>query len=263
VYDALLRLLANGDIEIQKSALRAIFTWRNEGVRLYEENLLNLLDESRFKEEIGILLQGETLIQVEHRKDLMPVLLRLLYGRTISRKGVASGRQGMEARRLTVLRNLGIQEVEDFLDIALGDLKDAKLLKDGIFQNSVFERYILSVRKQVGFTNMIEALLKELISKAAPFTQKLLEAVLYCAVYSSRQLQGEVDNADEEDNQPSQTSMLKVVRQTSLRCLILLFSIAERFDWSPYIKTILEEIILPRLDNLPIETAQGVSGVLR
>jgi U3 small nucleolar RNA-associated protein 20 len=263
VYDALLRLLANGDIEIQKSALRAIFTWRNEGIRPYEENLLNLLDESRFKEEIGILLQGETLIQVEHRKDLMPVLLRLLYGRAISRKGVASGRQGMEARRLTVLRNLGIQEVEDFLDIALGDLKDAKLLKDGIFQNSVFERYILSVRKQVGFTNMIEALLKELISKAAPFTQKLLEAVLYCAVYSSRQLQGEVDNADEEDNQPSQTSMLKVVRQTSLRCLILLFSIAERFDWSPYIKTILEEIILPRLDNLPIETAQGVSGVLR
>jgi U3 small nucleolar RNA-associated protein 20 len=263
VYDALLRLLANGDIEIQKSALGAIFTWRNGGIRPYEENLLNLLDESRFKEEIGILLQGETLIQAEHRKDLMPVLLRLLYGRAISRKGVASGRQGMESRRLTVLRNLGMQDVGDFLDIALGELKNAMLLKDGIFQNSVFERHILSVRKQVGFTNMIEAVLKELISKAAPFTQKLLEAVLYCAVYSSRQLQGEADNADEEDNQPSQTSMLKAVRQTSLRCLILLFNIAEKFDWSPYIKTILEEIILPRLDNLPIETAQGVSGVLR
>jgi U3 small nucleolar RNA-associated protein 20 len=262
VYDALLDLLANGDIEMQKSALSAIFTWKNGNIRPYEENLLNLLDEARFKEEISVLFQGEARIQAEHREHLMPVLLRLLYGRTISRKGVASGKQGMEARRLTVLRNLGMEDINGFLDIALGSLKDISLIKDGAFQNSTFEREILPVRKQVGFVNMIEALLKELKSKAAPFTTKLLEAVLYCIVYASRRLQGDLDSL-EEDNQPSQTSLLRAIRQTGLKCLILLFNSAEKFNWSPYLHSILEEVVHPRLDNLPVETAQGVSGVLR
>lgn len=263
VYDALLQLLANGDIEIQKSALKGIFAWKNSNIKPYEENLLNLLDEARFKEEIGIILQGQTLVQAEHRPDLMPVLLRLLYGRAISRKGAASGRQGMEARRSTVLRNLGIEDIGGFLDIALGDLKDIGLTKDGRFQESVLEKDILSARKQVGFTNMIEGALKELGTKVAPFARKLLEAVLYCAVYSSRRLQNELDDDEDEGVQASQTSLLKVVRQTSLKCLILLFTSAENFDWSPYINIVIDEVVLPRLDNLPIETAQGISGILR
>ena len=264
VYDALLGLLANGDIEIQKSALNAIFTWKDKNISPYEENLLNLLDEARFKEEIGVLLQGETLVQTEHREIAMPVLLRLLYGRAISRKGAASGRRGMEARRLTVLRNLGTEDIDGFLDIALGKLRDINVVDEGIFNNLVLKKEVLSVRKQVGFTNMIEAVLKELKSKAAPFTAKLLGAVLYCTVYASRQLQSDIDSTEEEENtNSSQTSLLKVVRQTGIKCLILLFDSAESFDWSSYINTILEELILPRLDNLPVETAQGVSGVLR
>lgn len=264
VYDALLYLLANGDIDIQKSALKAIFTWKDSNISPYEENLHNLLDEARFKEEIGILLHGDSHIQPERRRVLMPVLLRILYGRSISRKGIASGRQGVEARRLTVLRNLGIGDIGDFLDIALGSLKDLKLLKEGCLQHSTFDDDLLSARKQVGFTNMMEAVLKELKSKTAPFIAKLLDAVLYCTVYASRRLQGEMDGADEaDDDKPSQTSLFKAVRQTGLKCLIHLFNSAERFDWSPYINAIREEIILPRLDNLSIETAQSVSGVLR
>jgi U3 small nucleolar RNA-associated protein 20 len=263
VYDALLQLLANGDVEIQKSALRAIFTWKHSSIRPYEENLLNILDEARFKEEIGLLMQGQTLIQAEHRSDLMSVLLRLLYGRAISRKGTASGKQGMEARRLTVLRNLGLEDIEGFLNIALGDLKDISLIKDGQLQESEVSKQVLSVRKQVGFTNMIEGVLRELGTKVDPFTSKLLETVLYCMIYTSRLLKNQIDDTEDESNQPNQTSLLKVVRQTSLKCLILLFSNSGKFEWSPYMHIIVNEVVLPRLENLPIETAQGVSGLLR
>ena len=267
VYESLLRLLANGDIEIQKSALKAIFTWKNKSIRPYEENLLNLLDEARFKDEITILLQGQTLVQLEHRADLMPVLLRVLYGRAISRKGAASGRQGMEARRLTVLRNLGIQDIESFLEIALGDLKDIELIQDGQLNESLVEIEILSIRKQVGFTNMIDVVLKELGTKVARFTQRLLDAVLYCVIHSSRLLEreNEVSESDDEStpNQHTQTSMLKVVRQTGLKCLNLLFTNSESFNWKGYVRIIVNEIVQPRLNDLPIETAQGISGVLR
>jgi U3 small nucleolar RNA-associated protein 20 len=263
VYEALLQLVANGDIDIQRSALKAIFTRKDSSVKPYEENLLNLLDEARFKEEIAILLQGQTLVQPEHRSSLMPMLLRLLYGRTISRKGAASGRQGMEARRLTVLRNLGIEDINGFLDIALGDLKSINLIENERLQNSVFDKEILSVRKQVGFTHMIEGVLKELGTKVLPFTRKLLEAVLYCVIFASRKLQDDMDVIEEGETNTSQTSLLKVVRQTGLKCLILLFSNAPAFAWSPYIGAIIKEVVLPRLNRLPIETAQGISGILR
>lgn len=265
VYEALLRLLANGDIEIQKSALKVIFTWRNKGIRPYEENLLNLLDEARLKDEITILLQGQTLVQAEHRPDLMPILLRVLYGRAISRKGAASGRQGMEARRLTVLRNLGIQDIEGFLEIALGDLMDIKILQNGQLNEPLIDSEISSARKQVGFTNMIEVVLKELGTKIAPFTQSIVHAVLYCIIRSSRLLQNDLDGSEEDTttNQPTQTSLLKAVRQTGLKCLNLLFINSESFNWDAYVGVVIKEIVRPRLNELPIETAQGISGILR
>ncbi|KAH9220293.1 HEAT repeat protein-like protein [Leptodontidium sp. 2 PMI_412] len=263
VYNSLLHLLANGDIEIQRSALKAIFAWKNSSVRPYEENLLNLLDEARFKEEIAILLQGQTLVQAEHRLGLMPVLLRVIYGRSIGRKGAASGRQGMEARRLTILRNLGKDDMEGFLDIALGDLADIRLLEDSSVRESLFDVEVMNVRKQVGFTHMIEGMLKELATKVVPIAGKLVDAVLYCIIYASRQLQDEPETSEESLGATTQTSLLKVVRQTGLKCLVLLFTNAPDFNWVPYINTINREIISARLENLPVETGQGVSVILR
>ncbi|CAG8979946.1 hypothetical protein HYALB_00012960 [Hymenoscyphus albidus] len=260
---SLLQLIANGDIEIQKSALKAIFTWKDNSIRPYEENLLNLLDENRFKDEISTLLQGETLIQPDHRPSLMPVLLRLLYGRSISRKGAASGKAGLEARRLTVLRSLSVEDVEHFLDISLDELKDLNLLKNGSVEDSVFDKQILSVRKQLGVTNMLEGVLKELGSKVAPFAEKLSQTVLYCTIHASRQLEDDTEELDGETEQVTQTSLLKVVRQTGLKCLILLFNNAAELDWSPYLETIVNNVILPRLEKLPIETAQSVATILR
>ncbi|EKD20618.1 uncharacterized protein L3040_006343 [Drepanopeziza brunnea f. sp. 'multigermtubi'] len=263
VYEALLQLLANGDIEIQRSALKTIFTWKNPAIRPYEENLLNLLDEARFKEELAILLQGQSLVQPDHRPGLMPVLLRVIYGRSISKKGAASGRQGMEARRLTILRNLSGEDMEGFLDIALGELAGVRLLQESAVRDSIFDTEILNVRKQVGFTHMIEGMLKELATKVVPFAGKLIDAVLYCVIYASRQL-GEVpETAEETEAATTQISLLKVVRQTGLKCLVLLFINAPDFGWSPYIDTIDKDIIFPRLKNLPTETGQGISVILR
>ncbi len=264
VYEALLGLLTNGDLEIQKSALKAIFTWKNPSVRPYEENLLNLLDEARFKDELTILLQGETQIQPQHREDLMPVLLRVLYGRTISKKGAASGRQGMQATRLIVLRTLSVEDTGAFMKIALGDLADVDVIEEAKAADEVLDKPVITVRKQLGFLNMIEGVLKELGTKVTPYTSQLLSAVMYCVVYSSRQLQKSSDAMDvDEGNIVIQTSMLKVVRTTGFKCLNLLFSNDVGYNWSPYLSLMMDELIKPRLEKLPIETAQSVSGVLQ
>ena len=56
VYEALLQLMENGDVEVQKLALKAILAWKQEGVKAYQENLEYLLDEARFKNELAVFL---------------------------------------------------------------------------------------------------------------------------------------------------------------------------------------------------------------
>ncbi|RYP03987.1 hypothetical protein DL764_004758 [Monosporascus ibericus] len=265
VYQALLGQLANGDSDVQKTAFQAILTWKQDGITPYQENLETLLDEAKFKNELTLLFQGEKQIQPEHRSDLMPVLLRLLYGRTISKKGIASGRNGQHATRLAVLRHLSVDDMGDFLDIALGELRGVRIVEDSGIHEDVLDQDILAVRKQAGFLRMMEAMIHELGENVFPYTRKVLNAVLYCLVRSCRKLrQGNGEEKDEEEaDEVSQTSLHRVVRNASLKCLVALLRQAPNFDWNPYKDLIIREVIGPRIENLPVENTEGVSGTLQ
>ncbi|KAF4989703.1 hypothetical protein FDECE_14618 [Fusarium decemcellulare] len=264
VYAALLQLMENGDVEVQKATLKAILAWKQEAIKTYRENLEFLLDEARFKNELTVFLQDDSAIKSEHRAELMPVLLRLLYGRTISKKGAASGRHGLQATRLAVLRNLSIEDMGSFLDIAIGKLKDVKVVGAS---KKTFEEPVIPVRKQVGFLNMISSAISELGSNVTPYLETLLNAVLYCLVFACRQLSGhgaDPENVPEEEEEKASThSLLRVVRSNGLKCLIALFQNAQSFQWAPYHDIIIEEVVAPRVDNLSAETTQGVSGLLQ
>ncbi|OAA80588.1 Armadillo-type fold protein [Akanthomyces lecanii RCEF 1005] len=262
VYDALLRLLENGDIEVQKLALKGILAWKQEGVKAYQENLEFLLDEARFKNEIAVFLQDDELIKTAHKPQLMPVLLRLLYGRTISKKGAASGRHGLQATRLAVIRNLTLQDMGDFLDIAMGKLRGVQVVgKSAVQTKASFSEPIITPRQQVGFLNMISSLITEMGSNVSQYMEKVLSPVLYCLVYACRNLR-DVSPEAEESDKASSASLLRVVRVTGIKCLISLFQNAQDFQWEPYHDLIIEEIVAPRIENLAAETTQGVSGLM-
>ena len=267
VYTALLQLMENGDAEVQKLTLKAILTWKQDGVKSYQENLEYLLDEARFKNELTVFLQSEDIIKQEHRAELMPVLLRLLYGRTISKKGAASGRHGLHATRLAVLRNLSVEDMGSFLDIAIGKLKGVQAAGRSPTQRRIFDEAIIPVRKQVGFLNMISSVISELGANVTPYLETILNSVLYCLIHACRQLSGtalDTDEAqEEEEEKASMHSLLRITRSTGLKCLIALFQNAQSYQWAPYHDIIVEEVIAPRLDLLPIETAQGISGMLQ
>ncbi|KAI1003796.1 U3 small nucleolar RNA-associated protein 20 [Podosphaera aphanis] len=262
VHAALLNLLKNGDLEIQKSALKAIFTWKDPSLKPYEESLLNLLDDARFKEELGLIFQSNNSIQDDHRPIFTPVLLRILYGRSISQKGAASGRQGMEARRRAIFRALSTEDVGIFLDISLGDLINLRLIQNDKVQEETLNMDHLNARKQLGLVHMIESILKELGTQATPFTDKIASSLLYCIIHSSRRLQDDQELDDPNEGNPAQT-LLKLIRQSGIKSLVLLFSCSPEFKWSPYMSTIDKEVLSPRLNKLPIETAQGISGILK
>ncbi|KAJ4296175.1 U3 snoRNP protein, partial [Collariella sp. IMI 366227] len=261
VYQSLLKLLANGDIELQKPALKAILAWKNDAVKPYSENLEYLLDESRFKNELTVLFQGDNQIRPDHRSEVMPVLLHLLYGRTISKKGAASGRHGLHATRLAVIRQLSVEDMGSFLDIALGELRNIRVVDAQGLHEAAFAHETLPVRKQVGLLNMMESVINELGNSVDSYMGVLVNAVLYCLIYACRQLGGSSEDQEAEDaDQVQNASLFKVVRTTALKSLCKLFQNAEDFDWTPYQELMVKEIVSPRIEKLPAETTQGISA---
>ena len=262
VFDALRNQLTNGDVEVQKSALKAIFTWKIPGIQAYQENLMNLLDDSRFREELSTFLHDDKAIQDDHRQDLIPILLRILYGKMISGTSAGSAKRGQAVKRKAVLETLsrfGDMELHDFVQIVLGPLKNLSLLND---LRSTDEHLPLSnfdARKQVGFVKMMKDMLETLGNQLAPSARELTEALLYCLIRATKRL----SSLSDSDVEVPQTSLLKAIRQTGMQCLPLVFRHYNAKELTPYLPIIFDELVSPRLERFSIETAQSVSGLLQ
>jgi U3 small nucleolar RNA-associated protein 20 len=267
VYNTLLSLVANREIEVQKLALKAILAWKQEGVKPYRENLENLLDDARFKNELTVFLQDDELIRDEHRAELMPVLLRILYGRATAKKGAASGRNGLHATRLAVIRNLSLEDVGGFLDIALGNLRDIRVVDASGLRQSLLQEERIAARKMVGLLHMIDSVINELGASVERYMDPLVNAVLYCLFSASRNLQqaerndeeAADDDASVDDNKAANTSLFRVARTTSLKCLCALVRNNSNFNWAIYQEAIVTEIVAPAVTQPVGEMAQGVS----
>lgn len=278
VFDVLLNLVANGDIEVQKLALKAILAWKQEGVKRYQENLQGLLEEARLRNELTMLFQGDNKIRDADRPELMPVLLRLLYGRTISKMGAASGRAGVQGTRHAVIRSLSVQDVGGFLEIALGPIHGLRVVDSTGLCNKVFDQHNIPARKQVGLLNMLETIITELGSSVLEYMDPLVNSVLYCLIPACRRLQADrerklrtsSDEAEDDDEEEdgdgdgeSEASLLRAARTTALKCLCALLKHAAGFDWTPYQGPIVSEVVSPQIATLAQETTQGVSWTLR
>lgn len=257
VLDSLRDQLANGDSEVQRSALKAIFNWKLQGIQPYQENLMNLLDDSRFREEIMVFLHDDEAIQEDHRHDLVPILLRILYGKMIA---AGNSKRGQAVKRKAVLEAIsrfGEKDLRAFVHLILGPLNDLEIVHDYSSAADRVSKSSFGARKQVGFVNMTKDMLETLGNQLALFARELMEGLLYCQIRAAREL-SVLENRD-----LSQVSMLKTIRQLGMQCLTLSFRYFTVKDLEFYVPTIFAELISPRLEKLPIETAQSVSGLLQ
>jgi U3 small nucleolar RNA-associated protein 20 len=263
VREALLSLLSNGDVEIQKAALQALLTWKDRAVIPYQEELLGLLDDQRFRDELPIFL-SEGKIQDSDLAEVLPIILRLLYGKVIA------GKRGLESKRKSVFIGLknrfGDDAIHQFLSIAFGPLSGVSVVQDGALDEDLLRKDLIDTRKQVGMLNMLDDLLSTFKSTFTPFTTDVVDPIMYCLVKASRDLQAaaSVEGTDIDDSRKFQVSLLRTVRQRALQSLARLFENSPEFDWRPYTAVIVKELVEPRLEQFPIETAQSVvfSGCL-
>jgi U3 small nucleolar RNA-associated protein 20 len=259
VHDALLDLIANGSSEVQRLALKALFTWKHPNVRPYEERLLRLLDDKTFRDELAILFhadQEQSSIEASHRAELLPILLRLLFGQMVSHSGTHGGQ---ESRRKAILRTLfRLQRVEvlQFLRIAFGTLADTTPIQDGVMDKDFACEDAIPLEHQYGLLRMVQAMMDILQSQIAPYGDTILNPVLYCTIRGCRLSE---ESSPEQPGSP----LARSIRKVGLHCLDMLFQHGENIEWPAYLPLIFQEVIRPRMATFAIDTAQGISGLLR
>ena len=124
---------------VQKEALNILAAYKLKYLLPYKENLERFLDEKDFRTElVAFPLAGQdTLIKAEHREDIVPVIMRILFGRlrAVKSGGKKKGSKGnVNARRGLILHHmmeLSEAEMMIFFDLIFRDLFTGVEIKQG------------------------------------------------------------------------------------------------------------------------------------
>ena len=158
MYNTYKRFLSNTNEEISLYALRCLFTYGQESLTAYRSELERIVGDKTFREQMSsfTLSRSNEKIKEEARPLLSSVVIRLSYGKLMSRKG-KSGKDTVSGRRATVLTflsGLDIDELNELYDLLLEPFKD--VLKHG---NGIAT---VNQTKQMGFIRMMEDVMEQL-----------------------------------------------------------------------------------------------------
>ena len=102
-------LLLHKNPDIQKAALECMLTYKHKYIVPYSQHLFALIDNKSFKNEVTKFRidKDSGIIQEEHRSELIPVIMRIVYSKMIAKTGMRTGgKAGPAMRRALVLRFL-------------------------------------------------------------------------------------------------------------------------------------------------------------
>lgn len=269
LYERYMYLLGHRLLHVQQVALKCIFTFKNPTVRKYKENLNGLLDDPRFKEELLLLLrksgEDEETIHEDDREILLPIVIRILFGRAQVAKA-GNTRQGRRFAVLNALMNVEPEYVRLFVSLA-ADKLHAKGFFTAFDENSsdpidldprlaTQEPKENFLRRELGFVTMIEDMLNLLRGKIHHCLDIIMESLMF-ALHNSQKA---------TSFEPNSVAMKTVrsIRNTGIKCLELLFRVMENVtSWSPYFATIYKHLIQPRLVTFAADNLEQPSAMMK
>lgn len=107
LWNLYMELLSHRNADIQKLALDCIAAYKHKYLQPYMDHLRDLVDDAKFKAAIvNFKIDKEGgLVQPEHRPHLMPIVMRILYSKTLTRVG--GQKTSNQTRKSIVMRFLG------------------------------------------------------------------------------------------------------------------------------------------------------------
>ncbi|XP_062913663.1 small subunit processome component 20 homolog [Mobula hypostoma] len=262
------QLLCHHFQDVQKMALDCLLTYKHPHVLPYRENLQRLLEDKSFKEEIVhfSIAEESTIVAAAHRTELIPVIMRILYGRMRSKTGSKTqGRSGASARVTIVLHFLAgslPQELRVFLDLFLEPVKHLTegscLLAVLRSAQSVDLCSVLPLGRQHGLLNNIEVLMKKLGHLINDYLPELLQILLCITASVSQMLQLR------DQIKPRYITLLKHLRRLGIDQIAAFFTSFDSYAFTAdEIDAVFHGTVWPQISRLPSEGQYAPTSLLK
>ncbi|XP_053321012.1 small subunit processome component 20 homolog [Spea bombifrons] len=268
LHELYTQLLCHQDQNVQKVALDCVLSYKHPHILPYRENLQKLLEDKNFKEGIVhfSISEENSIVKTSHRPDLMPVLMRILYGRMRSKTGTKTqGKAASGTRMSIVLRFLAgsqPEEIQMFLDLLYEPVKH---LKDGKCLAAVIQciesldlSRVLPLGRQHSLFNSLEVVLKNLGHLINPYLPEILQILLCMTATVSYALQ------QREKIQLKLINPLKNLRRLGIKHIVEYFTDFDNYPFSAEeLDAVFHAVIWPQITRLAAESQYSPSLVLK
>ncbi|XP_066490771.1 small subunit processome component 20 homolog [Tiliqua scincoides] len=262
------QLLSHQDQNVQKVALDCIMTYKHPHLLPYRENLQRLLEDKNFKEEIVhfSISEENTIVKTLHRPELVPVLMRILYGRMRNKTGSKTqGKSAAGTRMAIVLRFLAGSlpaEIRMFLDLLFEPVKH---YSNGHCHSAVLQAMekldltqVLPLGRQHGLFNSLEVVLKNMGHLISEYLPEILQILLCMTASVSHILQ------QREKIQLKFINPLKNLRRLGIKLVADFFSDFETYNFSvEEIDAVFHAVVWPQITRLASESQYSPSLLLK
>ncbi|XP_057326946.1 small subunit processome component 20 homolog [Microplitis mediator] len=280
MYRIYMDLLLSKNMELQKAILDCIFTYKLSELIPYKSHIYGLIDEKNIRNELArfkIIDDEETseTIKPEERKVLMPILMRIIYAKMVTRgTGRAAGAAGGSARRKIIVRFLmGVKEEEMMLFAEMAckpferyqinffadnQFTDIRNLTTNISKNLDLSNIIPPKRLRSAI-NLLSIMIEEFGAKMSKNLLPRLLAILLCAL---AQIKGILDRS--ENVLSGFLSIIKELRNTCIGILARFFEHFENYDWSQSeLDALFDVAVFPWLEKFPTEGIHSPTVLLK
>ncbi|XP_062339462.1 small subunit processome component 20 homolog [Osmerus eperlanus] len=262
------QLLCHQDQQIQRAVLECVLTYKDPNILPYKDNLDRLLDDRHFKEEIVHfnISEERTVVDPSHRAQLIPLLMRILFGRMRSKAGSKfQGKAAATQRSSIVLRFLaGCQEQElgMFIDLLLEPvchhgqgacLEAVELAVAGTDVSAV-----LPLGRQHSLLNIVNVVIHKLGHLIHGYLPKLLQILLCVTASITTVLE------HREQLKAGCVSPLKNLRRLGILRIQDFFDGFDSYSFTPdELDAVFQAVIWPQVCRLPTESPYSPTPLLK
>ncbi|XP_075932289.1 small subunit processome component 20 homolog [Anarhichas minor] len=262
------QLLCHQDQQIQRVALECVLTYKDSNIVPYKENLEKLLDDRHFKEEIvHFNISEETgVIDASHRARLIPLLMRILFGRLRSKAGSKfQGKASAATRSSIILRFLAGCQPEElgiFIDLLLEPVchhsqgSCLAAVEKALAETDVGA--VLPLGRQHSLLNIINVVIQKLGHLIHIYLPKVLQ-ILLCVTASVSLV---LDNRDQL--RAGCISPLKNLRQLGILRIQDFFEGFDSYNFSAdELDAVFQAVVWPQVCRLPTESTYSPTPLLK
>lgn len=266
LYQIYLNLLSHKNSEIQKLSLDCIFGYKHKYLTPYKQNLYNIVDDKKFKDELtSFKIDKETSVVLEeHRPEFIPILMRILYSKMTTKVGTQKG--GNQLRKSLVMRFIaGCHDDEVFVFAKMAFKLYTNFIQEDLIEmfnktkDDINLESVLHPKKLQSSINFIEVIREQF---GGLMTTKLLRYILNI-ILGIGGLSVAILSKSEQISHGYQT-MFKNLRNS---CLVNLTKFFDHFDSYPWneneIDTVFKIFVWPLLEKLPSDSIHSPTSLLK